>query len=89
MTAVDARPHVTPPTLRVLHVLKVKGFAEPPALAEATGLTEAAVADIVTALAVAGHALWYRIARYPDDIADYLEEQRRRRYINPPRRRRH
>ena len=57
MTAVDARPHVTPPTLRVLHVLKVKGFAEPPALAEATGLTEAAVADIVTALAVAGHAI--------------------------------
>jgi len=45
--------------------------------------------DVLAILAVAGHALWYRIARYPDDIADYLEEQRRRRYINPQRRRRH
>ena len=36
-------PHATAPALRVLHALKVKGFAEPPAIAESTGLAEAAI----------------------------------------------
>ena len=44
--------------------------------------------DLAAVLAVGAHAVWYRIARYPDERADYLEEQRRRRHINPPRRRR-
>jgi hypothetical protein len=46
--------------------------------------------DLVAILAVAGYALWYRFARYPDDLADYEEDQRRRRYVpTPGRRRRH
>ena len=43
---------------------------------------------LLAVLGVGAHALWYRIARYPDDRADYEEEQRRRRHIYPPRRRR-
>ena len=34
------------------------------------------------------HALWFRMARYPDLREDYLEEERRRRHIYPARRRR-
>jgi hypothetical protein len=48
--------HATPPTLRVLHALKVKGFAEPLAIAEATGLPEVEVEGIVGTLAEGGLA---------------------------------
>ena len=34
------------------------------------------------------HAVWFRMARYPDLREDYLEEERRRRHIYPARRRR-
>ena len=44
--------------------------------------------SVIAVLAVGIHALWYRLARYPDERADYLEEERRRRHISPPRRRR-
>ena len=44
--------------------------------------------DLAAILAVGAYALWYRIARYPDDRADYLEELRRRRYISAGGRRR-
>jgi hypothetical protein len=49
-------PHATAPALRVLHALKVKGFAEPPAIAESTGLTEAEVEPIVTRMGADGLA---------------------------------
>jgi hypothetical protein len=49
-------PHATAPTLRVLHTLKVRGFAEPPAIAESTGLAEAEVEPIVTTLGAEGLA---------------------------------
>lgn len=42
--------------LRVLHALKVNGFAEPPAVAEATGLPEAEVEGIVSTLGEGGLA---------------------------------
>lgn len=44
--------------------------------------------DFIAVVVVAAHAVWYRIARYPDEHADYLEEQRRRRYLSPGGRRR-
>jgi hypothetical protein len=49
-------PHATPPTLRVLHALKVKGFAEPSVIAEATSLPETEVDGIVARLEAEGHA---------------------------------
>ena len=49
-------PHVTAPALRVLHALKVKGFAEPPAIAESTGLAEAEIQPIVSTLGAEGLA---------------------------------
>ena len=44
--------------------------------------------DLAAILIIVGHVVWYRFARYPDDRADYLEDQRRRRYLNPGGRRR-
>jgi len=44
------------------------------------------VLDVLAILAVTGHLLYYRLRRYPDDLADYLEEERRRRFIPQPRR---
>src|SRR5258706_12570094 len=49
-------PHATAPTLRVLHALRVKGFAEPPGNRDATGLAEGEVEPIVSALGVDGLA---------------------------------
>jgi hypothetical protein len=49
-------PHATAPALRVLHALKVKGFAEPPAIAESTGLAEAEIEPIVSTLGADGLA---------------------------------
>jgi len=46
------------------------------------------VLNVIAILAVLAHALWYRLTKYPDEIADYHEEQRRRRYIPTPGRRR-
>jgi len=44
--------------------------------------------SLLTLIAVGLHALWYRLARYPDEREDYMEEERRRRHIYPARRRR-
>jgi len=49
-------PHATAPALMVLHALRVKGFAEPPAIAESTGLPEAEVEPIVSMLGAEGLA---------------------------------
>ena len=37
--------------------------------------------DIMVVLAIIGHFVWYRIRRYPDELAAYNEEERRRRYL--------
>jgi hypothetical protein len=42
-------PHRSHPDLLVLHALRLKGFAEPPAVAEATAVAEADVADRLAA----------------------------------------
>ena len=44
--------------------------------------------SLIALLAVGVHAIWYRLARYPEEREDYLEEERRRRHIYPTRRRR-
>ena len=47
-----------------------------------------ALLALITVIAVGVHAIWYRLARYPEEREDYLEEERRRRHISPARRRR-
>ena len=47
--------------------------------------------NLLAMLAVATHVVWYRIRRYPGEIAAYQEEERRRRLVTartnrPPRR---
>lgn len=44
--------------------------------------------DVITTLGVAIHFLHYRIRRYPNEMADYLDEERKRRYLPGTRRRR-
>jgi hypothetical protein len=46
------------------------------------------VLDLLAIGAVAGHLIWYRIRRYPADIAAFREEERKRRYLPTARRRR-
>lgn len=37
--------------------------------------------NVLAVLAVATHVVWYRIRRYPAEIAAYQEEERRRRFL--------
>jgi hypothetical protein len=46
------------------------------------------ILDLLAILAVTAHFLNYRIRRYPAEIADYREEERKRRYLPGARRRR-
>ena len=41
--------HRSDPDLLVLHALRLKGFAEPPAVAEATGVDEGSVTERLAA----------------------------------------
>ena len=40
---------------------------------------------VVGLLACLGHLVWFRMRRYPIEIAAYIEDQRRRRYLSPTR----
>lgn len=40
---------------------------------------------VVGLIGLALHLLWYRWAQYPEEAARYREEERRRRYLSPPR----
>ena len=44
-----------------------------------------AALNLAALVAVAIHLLWYRIRRYPEEMAEYREEERRRRFIAPAR----
>lgn len=39
------------------------------------------VLDVLAIMGVAAHFVWYRIRGYPREIAEYREEQRRRRFL--------
>ena len=45
-----------------------------------------AALDILAMLAVAAHFVWYRVRRYPAEIAAYREEERKRRFLPSQRR---
>jgi hypothetical protein len=44
------------------------------------------VLDLFAILAVIIHYVWYRVRRYPDDLALYREEERRSRHLPPAQR---
>jgi hypothetical protein len=44
-----------------------------------------AVLNVLAVFALFGHLLWYRLRIYPDQIAEYREEERKRRFYPTPR----
>jgi hypothetical protein len=41
---------------------------------------------VLSVIAVGAHYVWYRIKYYPEQLAAYLEEERKRRFLPTPRR---